>query len=293
MGRALLQPRIARFCSAATMAASPARRTWPDRAANGSRLRLSFSRLLRPPVFFFFRLDLAPNSRSSRPAHTHAEYIKNSHHWDACTNQQTKRKLLARQAPPSPRLTLQHALHALLLVLAPLVPPQQVVGVEALQAGRKAGMMGGSGGRQPDMQAGCGRSVGPDSGQGAGGPAPARSPAAPHRGSATGAASRQPTRPPPRGACPPHPNTTRPGPPSRQPPTSSFATASRPLSSIISSASSSAAARARCCLLALFRPCFCGGAGQGGEAQHLSGAGEDQSGRSSQAPARHPAAPRA
>ena len=48
---------------------SPPRPTWPERAANGSRLRLSFSRLLSPPVFFFFRPDLAPKeSRPSRPA---------------------------------------------------------------------------------------------------------------------------------------------------------------------------------------------------------------------------------
>ena len=32
--------------------------TWPDRAAMGSRLRLSFSRLLRPPVFFFLKVML-------------------------------------------------------------------------------------------------------------------------------------------------------------------------------------------------------------------------------------------
>lgn len=52
----------------ATESSSP-RCTWPERAANGSRLRLSFSRLLMPPVFFFFRPERAPNaSRPSRPA---------------------------------------------------------------------------------------------------------------------------------------------------------------------------------------------------------------------------------
>ena len=61
-----------------------------------------------------------------------------------------------RTASPHSSLTLHHALQALLLVLAPLVPPQEGLGVQALQAGQ--GRQAGRAGRQPPGMGGQQRS---------------------------------------------------------------------------------------------------------------------------------------